>query len=67
MRTIHTGPDTVFVMVSAYFDDTITMAEGECLIAAMEDELKAAMPALASVYIRPRDATQTKWTSTSVI
>ena len=54
-------------MVSADFDDTMTMADGERLIAAMEDELKAAMPALASVYIRPRDATQTKWTSTSVI
>ena len=56
VRTIHTAPDAVFVAVTADFDDTLTMGEGETLVAAIEEELKAAIPALTSVYIRPRKA-----------
>ena len=56
VRTIHTAPDAVFVAVTADFDDTLTMGEGETLVSAIEDELKAAIPALTSVYIRPRKA-----------
>jgi cation diffusion facilitator family transporter len=56
VRTIHTAPDAVFVAVTADFDDALTMGEGETLISAIEEELKAAIPTLTSVYIRPRKA-----------
>jgi cation diffusion facilitator family transporter len=53
IRTIHTAPDAVFVAISADFEDSLTMGEGETLIEAIEAELKAAMPELTSIYIRP--------------
>jgi len=56
VRTIHTAPERVFVAISADFDDTLTMGEGERLIERIECELKAAMPALSSIYIRPERA-----------
>ncbi|AQR74246.1 cation diffusion facilitator family transporter [Sphingomonas sp. LM7] len=56
VRTIHTGPDRVFVAVSADFDDALTMGEGEALIERIEQELKAALPMLSSIYIRPEKA-----------
>lgn len=56
VRTIHTAPDRIFVAISADFADTLTMGEGETLIEKIEKELKAAMPALSSIYIRPEKA-----------
>ena len=53
VRTIHTAPDAIFVAVSADFVDAITMGEAETLIEHMEDELRAAVPLLSSIYIRP--------------
>jgi cation diffusion facilitator family transporter len=53
VRTIHTAPDAVFVAISADFEDAITMGEGETLIESIESELKALMPELTSIYIRP--------------
>ncbi|WP_294290114.1 cation diffusion facilitator family transporter [uncultured Sphingomonas sp.] len=53
VRTIHTSPDAIFVAVSADFDDTLTMGDGETLIETIETELKAALPQLTSIYIRP--------------
>lgn len=53
VRTIHTGPDSVFVAISADFDDALTMGAAETLIARIADELKAHEPTLASIYIRP--------------
>ena len=53
VRTIHSAPDSVFVAVSADFDDSLTMAEGEQLIEDIEKALKAADPELSSIYIRP--------------
>lgn len=53
VRTIHTAPDRVFVAVSADFEDSLTMGEGEALIERLEQELKQAMPQLSSIYIRP--------------
>ncbi|MET0239936.1 MAG: cation diffusion facilitator family transporter [Sphingobium sp.] len=53
VRTIHTAPDAVFVAISADFEDALTMGEGETLIEEIEAELKAAMPELTSIYIRP--------------
>lgn len=53
VRTIHTAPDAIFVAVSADFVDSITMGAGETIIEEMEDELRAAVPGLSSIYIRP--------------
>jgi cation diffusion facilitator family transporter len=53
VRTIHTAPDSVFVAISADFDDALTMGEGEALIERLETELRDAVPMLASIYIRP--------------
>jgi cation diffusion facilitator family transporter len=56
VRTIHTAPDRIFVAVSADFEDAITMGAGETLIESIEQELKAALPLLSSIYIRPEKA-----------
>lgn len=53
VRTIHTGPTSIFVAISADFDDSLTMGEGETLVERIEAKLKAAEPMLASIYIRP--------------
>ncbi|WP_374944691.1 cation diffusion facilitator family transporter [Sphingomonas sp.] len=53
VRTIHTGPTSIFVAISADFDDAMTMGEGEALIERMEAHLKAQEPMLSSIYIRP--------------
>lgn len=53
VRTIHSAPDSVFVAVSADFNDALTMGEGERVIEEMERELKNAHPQLSSIYIRP--------------
>lgn len=59
VRTIHTAPDSIFVAVSADFEDALPMGRAESLIEEMEAELKAAESRLSSIYIRPekqRDA-----------
>ena len=53
VRTIHTAPESIFVAISADFRDALTMGEAELLIEEIETELKAAMPMLSSIYIRP--------------
>ncbi len=53
VRTIHTAPDRVFVAISADFHDEVTMGEAERLIEEIEKRLKAALPQLSSIYIRP--------------
>jgi len=53
VRTIHTAPESIFAAISADFDDSVTMGDGETLIEAMETELRAAIPMLSSIYIRP--------------
>jgi cation diffusion facilitator family transporter len=53
VRTIHTGPQSVFAAISADFDDAMTMGEGEMLIEAIEAALRKEMPELSSIYIRP--------------
>ncbi len=53
VRTIHTAPDSVFVAISADFDDGLPMGEAETLIERIEARLKAALPQLSSIYIRP--------------
>jgi cation diffusion facilitator family transporter len=58
VRTIHTAPDAVFVAISADFDDALTMGAGETLIEEIEAELKAEIPTLTSIYIRPEKREQ---------
>ncbi len=53
VRTIHTAPDSIFVAISADFDDKLTMGEGETMIEQIEQTLKKAEPRLSSIYIRP--------------
>ena len=53
VRTIHTAPESIFVAISADFDDAMTMGDGERLIKTIEAALKKAEPMLASIYIRP--------------
>ncbi|MEO9130781.1 MAG: cation diffusion facilitator family transporter, partial [Sphingomonas sp.] len=53
VRTVHTAPESIFVAISADFRHALTMGEAERLIEDIETELKAAMPMLSSIYIRP--------------
>ena len=53
VRTLHTAPESIFVAISADFVDTVTMGEGELIIADLEARLREALPKLASIYIRP--------------
>ncbi len=53
VRTIHTAPDSIFVAISADFDDDIRMGDAESLIEEIEDSLRSAVPMLSSIYIRP--------------
>ena len=53
VRTIHTAPDSIFVAVSADFEDELLMGQAEALIETIEGELKAASPLFSSIYIRP--------------
>jgi cation diffusion facilitator family transporter len=53
VRTIHTAPDSIFVAISADFDDALTMGEGETLIERIEAALHSEFPQLSSIYIRP--------------
>ena len=58
VRTVHTGPDSVFVAVSADFADTLSMGEAETLIELLEARMKAISPAISSIYIRPEKREQ---------
>ncbi|MDF0488217.1 cation diffusion facilitator family transporter [Sphingomonas sp. H39-1-10] len=53
VRTIHTAPDSVFVAISADFEDSLTMGDAETIIETIETDLKARLPILSSIYIRP--------------
>jgi divalent metal cation (Fe/Co/Zn/Cd) transporter len=53
VRTIHSGPDSVFVAVSADFDDALTMGEAETIIEVLESRMKGVSAKISSIYIRP--------------
>lgn len=53
LRTIHTAPDSIFVAVSADFDDDLPMGEAETMIEELEEQLKSVSPRISSIYIRP--------------
>ncbi|MES3152321.1 cation diffusion facilitator family transporter [Sphingomonas faeni] len=65
VRTIHTAPESIFAAISADFDDSITMGAGETMIEAMETELRAAVPTLSSIYIRPEKRENATLTATA--
>ena len=48
MRTVHIAPDSIFVAISADFEDVMMMGEGEALIEEIEAELKQASPRISS-------------------
>jgi len=58
VRTVHTGPDSVFVAVSADFEDALTIGEAETLIELLEERMKAISPKISSIYIRPEKREQ---------
>lgn len=53
IRTIHTAPHSIFCAISADFDDTVTVGAVETLLERIETRLKAEIPQLSSIYIRP--------------
>ena len=53
VRTIHTAPQSIFVAISADFDDRLTMGEGETLIEAIETRLRDEFQEISSIYVRP--------------
>ncbi|WP_198045747.1 cation diffusion facilitator family transporter [Novosphingobium aquimarinum] len=53
IRTVHSGPQSVFVAVSADFRDDLSMGDAESLIERLEDRMKDVSPAISSIYIRP--------------
>jgi cation diffusion facilitator family transporter len=53
VRTIHTAPDAIFAAISADFEDSLTMGQGEAVIEALETQLRERVPMLSSIYVRP--------------
>ena len=53
VRTIHTAPEAIFAAISADFEDGLAMGDAETIIEELEDRLRAAVPTLSSIYIRP--------------
>lgn len=58
VRTVHTGPDAVFVAISADFADDLLMGKAETLIEDLETRMKALSPRITSIYIRPEKREQ---------
>jgi cation diffusion facilitator family transporter len=56
VRTIHSAPDSVFVAISADFDNELPMGEAELILKQLEGDLKARYPQVASIYVRPEAA-----------
>ncbi|MBT0671313.1 cation transporter [Novosphingobium profundi] len=53
VRTIHTGPNSIFVAASVDFADDLPMGEAETLIEQLETQMKTSSPKITSIYIRP--------------
>ncbi|MBF7013904.1 cation diffusion facilitator family transporter [Novosphingobium resinovorum] len=53
VRTVHTGPDAVFVAASADFVDDLPMGKAESLIEDLEEQMRVLSPRITSIYIRP--------------
>jgi cation diffusion facilitator family transporter len=53
VRTIHTAPNSIFVAISADFEDDLTMGIGETLIEGIEQRLREEFADISSIYVRP--------------
>ncbi len=53
IRTIHTSPQAIFIVISADFADDLRMGDAETLIEELERRMKALSPWITSIYIRP--------------
>jgi cation diffusion facilitator family transporter len=53
VRTIHTAPHSIFVAISADFQDDLPMGAGETLIEEIERSLRAEFREISSIYVRP--------------
>jgi len=51
--TVHSAPDQITAMMSVDFDDAITAAEVERIVAAIEADAAARWPEVKRLYIRP--------------
>lgn len=58
VRTVHTGPESIFVAISADFADDLRMGEAESVIEDLEQKMKALSPLITSIYIRPEKREQ---------
>lgn len=58
VRTVHTGPESVFVAISADFADDLAMGDAETVIEDLEARMKALSPLITSIYIRPEKREQ---------
>ncbi|MFT4055754.1 MAG: cation diffusion facilitator family transporter [Novosphingobium sp.] len=58
VRTVHTGPNSVFVAASVDFVDDLPMGQAESLIEELEIQMKALSPKITSIYIRPEKREQ---------
>jgi cation diffusion facilitator family transporter len=58
VRTVHTGPNSIFVAVSADFDDALNMGDAESLVELLEQRMKAISASISSIYIRPEKREQ---------
>jgi cation diffusion facilitator family transporter len=53
VRTIHTAPHSIFVAISADFEDDLPMGVGEGLVEAIEQRLRREFREISSIYVRP--------------
>ena len=53
VRTVHTAPNSIFVAISADFEDDMPMGAGETLIEEIEQCLREEFSEISSIYVRP--------------
>ena len=56
VRTTQLGPDQVIAALSAEFDDRLTTPEIEESVRSLENEMKAAHPEIAVLFVKPQTA-----------
>jgi cation diffusion facilitator family transporter len=54
--TVHLGPRQVLAALSIEFDDTLTAANVEAIVADLEDQVRKVHPEVVSVLIKPQKA-----------
>jgi cation diffusion facilitator family transporter len=54
--TVHLGPDQVVAAITADFVDTLSAADVEAIVVAIEDRVRAAHPEIVLLLIKPQSA-----------